>query len=94
MTQKSINFTGSLSVSSLRDMEKDYFGGSIDNLLHHLEIMIPDEVICEERRKQIKTCAELKQYYDGAGALLKLKEMFKLTGEFSDIEKLAKGVIS
>ena len=94
MTQKSINFTGSLSVSSLRDMEKDYFGGSIDNLLHHLEIMIPDEVICEERRKQIKTCAELKQYYDGADALLKLKEMFQLTGEFSDIEKLAKGVIS
>ena len=54
--------------------------------------MIPDKETCEQRRKQIGICTELGQYYEGADALLKLKEMFHLTGEFSDIEKLAEGV--
>ena len=62
------------------------------NLLDNLNIMIPEKETCEQRRKQIRICTELGQYYDGADALLKLKEMFQLTGEFSDIEKLAEGV--
>jgi len=51
--------------------------------------MILNNEVCKERTQQINICVELEKYHSGAVALLDIKKMFKLSGNFSNIESLA-----
>ena len=83
---------GTIDVSSLKKLLKTHFHGRIDDLRKALPSMIPDQDIIKQRIEQIAISVQLDQYSAGADAMLKMKAMFKLTGDFSDIEALSQAV--
>jgi len=56
--------------------------------------MILNDEVCNERTQQIDICVELEKYHSGAEALLAIKEMFNLSGNFSNIQRLVRKVSS
>lgn len=54
--------------------------------------MIDDPGVRSQRMEQITICIELEKYCAGADAMLRLRDMFNLTGDFLDIETLSKAV--
>jgi len=75
----------------LEKLKKEYFGSSLDKLKEELDNML-DANSLAQRRKQIDLCANLDQYHNGAEVMLKLRDMYKLKGDFSDLEKVVQSV--
>ena len=71
---------------------KTHFNGKKDELLETLPSMIDDPGVRSQRMEQITICIELEKYCAGADAMLRLRDMFNLTGDFLDIETLSKAV--
>ena len=83
-----------MNVDDLKKLQKNYFnsGSGKEEMLEHLPSMIQEPEILKDRLEQLAICAELDQYYDGAAALLEIKDMFQMRGNFSGIESLLKTV--
>jgi len=71
----------------LRIVNSKYFGGDTEEMLHQLRDMISKDMQ-KQRLEQINICMEMEQYFQGAQALLTLKEMFNLENGFTEIEEL------
>ena len=63
-----------------------YFNGDLNDLMRGIENMLSKE------KAQIKICTDLEQYQEGAWLVLELKEEYGLSGDFSDIERIAAAV--
>jgi len=71
----------------LRLVNSNYFDGDTEEMLRQLQDMISKDMQTQ-RLEQINICMEMKQYFQGAQALLTLKEMFNLESGFAEIERL------
>lgn len=84
-------FTGAISIAKLDHMIAKYFNGQQSLFLEELKKMV-DPPTYETRAVQVDICAHLDQYHKGARVMLQLKEMFKLTGEFTEMKKILESV--
>lgn len=82
---------GTMNIAALDDLKAKYFGNDMQRFLDELKFML-DGRILEERKVQINLCANLNQYHKGATVMLDMKNIFKLTGDFTDMEKLVHSV--
>lgn len=73
-------------------MKRKYFEGHLSRLTDELRHMIDGERVLNERLQQIRICANLSQYHDGAEVILSFKKSFSLSGDFSALEKLVLSV--
>ena len=85
-------FAGSITVAALKTVQTQYFDGQKDALLNELPSMITDEQTCETRKRGISILVELEKFQKGAEALLTMKKMFKLQGDFSNIQSVFQNV--
>ena len=67
------------------------FDGNPNSLVVELEQMLDNEIYTQ-RRQQIEICYDLDQYHRGATVIMKLKEMFNLSGNFADMEMILQSV--
>lgn len=75
----------------LRDLMKHYFDDVKEAFLKELKHML-DTATYGIREVQIDICVDLHQFQKGAQVMLEMKVLFKLTGDFSDMEKLLESV--
>lgn len=81
-----------MDVTALTKLKMKYFNGSKDELLQELPDLVRDPDIRKRRKAEINILVELDQYYEGAQIMLKMKKMFLLKGDFTDLEKIVKAV--
>ena len=79
---------GSITVAALKTVQTQYFDGQKEELLRELPTMITDVQTCKTRKRGISILVELEKFQKGAEALLKMKKMFKLQGDFSNIQSV------
>ncbi|XP_067940324.1 E3 ubiquitin-protein ligase rnf213-alpha-like [Watersipora subatra] len=80
---------GTIKVSNLKELQAVHFGGSKEELLRQISLMLDDKNLFELRERQIDICLVLEQYGSGANILLEMQKTFDLQGDFFDLEKLS-----
>lgn len=83
---------GTVSVNEVRQHQTQVYGDDLQHLLEELALMINKKAVADQRRKQIEIGCRLKDYVGGAQTIMQLKDMFKLTGDFSDLVKIVDAV--
>ena len=83
---------GSITVAALNAVQTQYFDGHKEELLSELPCIIPNKHTCETRRRGISILVELEKFQKGAKALLMMKDMFRLQGDFEDIKSVFQNV--
>lgn len=81
-----------MSVDKVRQHEAQVYGNSLTDLMEELSTMLNSKTVVEQRKKQIRIGCSLKEYVTGARTIIGLKHMFKLTGDFSDMNKIINAV--
>ena len=64
-----------------------------EKFLPELRVMLNDQRLFDERKKQIDMCSTLKLYRKGARTIVDLKEKFNILGDFSMMERLIASVL-
>lgn len=54
--------------------------------------ILANRQLFEERQKQVELCSHLDRYKRGAKTILELKDKFRVTGDFTMMERLVASV--
>lgn len=81
-----------MDVTALNKLKLTHFGNNKDRLLHELGDLVSNPETCQRRREEINILVELDQYYEGTQIMLEMRDMFKIGGDFSDLEKVKQAV--
>lgn len=92
MNNYSILPSGELTPAQVREHQKKSFESDEDQFMTELKKMLCDHHVFEERRRQIETASHLDSLCTGAKTILELREAFKLTGDFSNYERIMASV--
>ena len=83
---------GAISIANFERIFNAYFDGELQKLVDELPYMIDDRDLVEARTLQISICANLDVYHSGARLMLEMRDLYKLTGDFKDMDNILASV--
>ena len=87
-----VSILGAISIANFERIFNTYFDGELLKLVDELPYMIDDRDLVEARTFQISICANLDVYHRGAGLMLEMRDLYKLTGDFKDMDNILASV--
>lgn len=79
-------------MTEVRQHLNNFFKDNREDYIREIGHMIADSDHCKTRQEQISICLTLSNYTAGAESILRLKEQFKLQGDFTDMYKILEAV--
>ena len=86
-----LSHPGDISIEALEKLIQTCFDGSQAEFSVELKEML-EKNIYNQRKRQIDICYNLKHYHKGAKVIMELKDIFELTGDFTDLQKILQSV--
>ena len=87
-----VSILGAISIANFERIFNTYFDGELQKLVDELPYMIDNKYLVEDRTKQIRICANLDVYHSGAELMLEMRDLYKLTGDFKDMDSILASV--